>query len=354
MTTLTVPNSQDAELRLVPWHRMAWVTWRQHRFALGGLAVLLGGIAIYLWLTGLSMHQAYATAAACPPATSDACQNQIINFNMAYGATAQTVGTLLLAVPMLIGGFIGAPVLARELETGTFRYAWTLGVGRRRWTIAKLLPLAAIVTGAAALLSLVFSWYYQPLFTDGNSIPLDPSLFGLRGVAYAAWTLAAFSIGAFIGLLVRRVVPAIAATLAVCFGLMLTTTLYLRSHYEAPLVVKNLINPPAGSWILNGWWTHGAAVLSNSAMNQIMNPLFQQVFSSSLPKNVKNDNIKFYKGNAVDQVTNYLQQHGYAQWTSYQPGSRFWPFQWIEGGWLLVLSVLLIAATIWLVHRRAA
>ncbi len=35
-----------------------------------------------------------------------------------------------------------------------------------------------------------------------------------------------------------------------------------------------------------------------------------------------------------------------------RPGS--WPFQWIEGGWLLALSVLLIAATIWLVRRRAA
>jgi hypothetical protein len=47
-------------------------------------------------------------------------------------------------------------------------------------------------------------------------------------------------------------------------------------------------------------------------------------------------------------------RHGYTQWTRYQPGSRFWPFQWIEGGWLLALSVLLIAATVWLVHRRAA
>ena len=50
---------------------------------------------------------------------------------------------------------------------------------------------------------------------------------------------------------------------------------------------------------------------------------------------------------------NLCQQRGYTEWTSYQPGSRFWPFQWIEGGWLLALSVLLIAATIWLVRRRA-
>jgi hypothetical protein len=41
-------------------------------------------------------------------------------------------------------------------------------------------------------------------------------------------------------------------------------------------------------------------------------------------------------------------------WTSYQPTGRFWLFQWIEGGWLLALSVLLIAGAIWLVDRRAA
>ena len=41
-------------------------------------------------------------------------------------------------------------------------------------------------------------------------------------------------------------------------------------------------------------------------------------------------------------------------WTSYEPASRFWHFQLIEGGWLLALSVVLLAAAIWLVRRRAA
>ncbi len=50
----------------------------------------------------------------------------------------------------------------------------------------------------------------------------------------------------------------------------------------------------------------------------------------------------------------YITQHGYTFWVTYQPGSRFWPFQWIEGGYLLGLSVLLLAATIWLVRHRAA
>ncbi|HEY2579777.1 MAG TPA: ABC transporter permease, partial [Streptosporangiaceae bacterium] len=55
----------------------------------------------------------------------------------------------------------------------------------------------------------------------------------------------------------------------------------------------------------------------------------------------------------VGSLLQCIAQQGYTLWTRYQPGSRFWPFQWIEGGWLLALSALLIAATIWLVRRRA-
>jgi hypothetical protein len=49
---------------------------------------------------------------------------------------------------------------------------------------------------------------------------------------------------------------------------------------------------------------------------------------------------------SVNPFTQCLSPHGYTVWTSYQSASRFWPFQWIEGGWLLALSALLIAATI--------
>jgi ABC-type transport system involved in multi-copper enzyme maturation permease subunit len=355
MTALSMSAAHQGNVnpRPVPWRRMAGIIWRQHRFALAGVAVLLGALALYLWLAGSAMHHAYAVAAACHPASSDDCQNQVIDFNTAYAPTAQTVGVLLMAVPMLIGAFVGASVLGRELETGTFRYAWTQGFGRRRWTLAKLVPLAVIVTVAAGLFSLLFSWYYQPLFTDGDSIPLDPKLFGVRGVAYAAWTLAAFAVGASAGLLIRRVVPAIAVTLAFCVALTFAAGLYLRPHYETPVLGRDLASAPVSAWVLNGWWTRGGTMVSQAAMNQVEYPLFQRAMTATVPKNVNSDDIKFYKGSANTRVQDYLYRHGYTKWTSYQPGSRFWPFQWIEGGWLLALSVLLIAATVWLVGRRA-
>src|SRR5262249_8749694 len=132
MTTLTVParSEQDAVARPVPWRRMAWVTWRQHRIALAGGATLLGGVPAYLWITGLQLHHAYAAAIACHPASSLGCQNAIYNLESAYVPTARNVAALLQLVPALIGAFVAAPVLARELETGTFRYVWTLTFGR--------------------------------------------------------------------------------------------------------------------------------------------------------------------------------------------------------------------------------
>jgi hypothetical protein len=349
MIALTVPAQpeEDASPRPVPWRRMAGVTWRQHRFALSGVAALLGALAVYLWIAGLQLHHAYAAATACHPASSVACLNTVLDFNSTYSPTAETIASLLLAVPALIGAFAGAPVLARELETGTFRYAWTQGFGRWRWTLAKLVPLAIAVAAAAGMFSLLFSWYFRPLFADGAFIPLDSKLFELRGVAFAAWTLAAFAIGALAGMLIRRVVPAIAATLAAYTGLALAASLWLRQHYAVPLLTSKL-NVPGSAWILSRWWTKGGTTLSQSAMNQIQGSMALQMMPV-----VPHGERKVYKGRTLLDVQQYLTQHGYTQWTRYQPGSRFWPFQWIEGGWLLALSVLLIAATIWLVRRRA-
>src|ERR1700677_4840514 len=283
MTALTMSArlGNDTDLRPVPWRRMAWVTWRQHRFALAGVGGLLGVLAAYLVFTGLPMHHAYAAVAACRPASSLACSNAIGDFDNAHWSTAEAIAVLLQVVPALIGAFAAAPVLARELETGTFRYAWTQSIGRTRWTLA--------------------------------------------------------------GMLIRRVVPAIAATMATWAGLALAAGLFLRQHYLTPLVAHNP-SLPGSAWIISSWYTgRNGKPLSQAAVSQFLqgyHPAAQQVGPNSFQTD-------------LDPV-GYITQHGYKFWVTYQPGSRFWPFQWIEGGYLLGLSVLLIAATIWLVRHRAA
>ena len=341
MTTLTGPANlaEDAGPRPVPWRRMAWVTWRQHRFALGGMAVFLGAIAVYLWLSGLAMHHAYATE--CHSGGALACGD----FTDRYGVTAIVVSIFLQAVPALIGAFVGAPALAREMETGTFRYAWTQGIGRWRWTLGKLVPLAVAVAAAGGAFSALFSWYDQPFVAVGYAIPFSTRVFDLIGVAFAAWTLAAFAIGALAGVLIRRVVPAIAATLAGYAGLALTTGLFLREHYLTPLATSQP-DLPDSAWAVSQWYTKDGTFAF---------PAHGSPFTDAVMRLCNGGTSGGPgTGGGIMSPAQCLSQHGYTPWTSYQPGSRFWTFQWIEGGWLLGLSVLLIAATVWVVRRRAA
>jgi hypothetical protein len=358
VTALTWParvDSGDARLRPVPWRRMAGVTWKQHRMTLAGVAALLGAVAVLLWTAGLPLHQAWAAAAACHPASSPACQNLVLSFNSSatdkFMASKGAGGVLLQLLPALIGAFAGAPVLARELETGTFRFAWTQGFGRWRWALAKLMLLAVVLAAATAALGVLVSWYYEPYLGVAGQPPdlvqNSPfaDLFPLREVTFPAWTLAAFAISALAGMLIRRVVPAIVATLAVYAGLAFGTAGLLREHYLAPPVTSST-NPPGTAWIISQWSTlDGRFAFAGNPPVSVFNQLGPCLNAGS---------GKPLAGGFPQQQALCLAQHGYTQWTSYQPGSRLWPFQWIEGGWLLALSALLITAAIWLVHRRAA
>ena len=176
-------------------------------------------------------------------------------------------GFVLQPVPALIGAFVGAPVLAREFETGTFRYAWTQAFGRWRWAVAKLVLLGVAVAALAGSLQRACcpgtTSPTSPLRTAPTfpaRAPLSAGLFDLRGVAFAAWTLAAFAIGVLAGMLIRRIVPAIVATLAAYAGLALLAANVLRQHYLTPLVAKDLEHP-GSAWIISEWWTKAGKVV---------------------------------------------------------------------------------------------
>jgi hypothetical protein len=209
--------------------------------------------------------------------------------------------------------------------------------------------LAVVLAAATAAFGVLVSWYYQPESGTGHQAaglyetsPLV-TLFSLREVTFPAWTVAAFTIGALAGMLIRRVVPAIVATLAAYTGLAFATAGLLREHYLAPLA-NNSLNLPGTStaWIISQWFTKDGRFAF--AGDPPLNLLNRYCSSNPAAKN----------GPSGQAFAQCLAPHGYTQWTGYQPASRFWPFQWIEGGWLLALSALLIAVTIWLVRRRAA
>jgi hypothetical protein len=109
-----------------------------------------------------------------------------------------------------------------------------------------------------------------------------------------------------------------------------------------PLLVKNA-EAPGSAWVI-GQQCYGQ---SGQPVSQ---PVLTQVLQAAPQLAGEGRRRDPARRPTVNQ---YLVRHGYTLWTSCQPGSRFWPFQWIEGGWLLLLPVLLIAAAVWLVRRRA-
>ena len=238
MTVLTTRASRldrDArgESRPVPWPGMLWVTWRQHRALLITVAVVCCAAVAGLLAAGLRIHHDYALVRACRPAGSPACQGLSNFFNTTDLHQGAIVHIAVQAAPVLVAMFAGPPVVARELETRTYRYAWTQGIGRVRWTAVKLALLGSLLTILAFAVSQLLTWFFAPFMTTQQLTDLTPTVFDTSGLSYPAWTLVAFCLGAFLGTLLRGTLAGMAATLGVYVGLAAATWFYLRDHYPA-------------------------------------------------------------------------------------------------------------------------
>lgn len=252
---------------------------------------------------------------------------------LASGINAQVVPFLLLAVPVLVGAFVGGPVLARELESGTFRFAWTQGAGRVRLAAARLVPLAVVVTAAAYGLSALLSWYIGPFVQSGFTGRFPMQLFGTMGTDFAAWTLFSFALAAFAGVLLRRTMTAMAVSLVALTTADVATLLSLRQHEVAAVVVTGAEPVGTGNWVVGNWFTTTGGL-----------PVSPGTVAAAFAR------LPF----GETPTTSMLAAHHWLQWWAYQPASRWWEFQLIESGWLLAASVLLIAAAVLLVRRRPA
>jgi len=217
--------------RPVPWPGMLWVTWRQHRGLLITVAVGFCVAVAGMLVTGLRIHHDYALLSTCHPAASAACQGLSNFFTSTDWHEGQFVHVAVQAAPVLVAMFAGPPVVARELEAMTFRFAWTQGIGRVRWTAAKLALLGSALVLPAFVISQLLTWLYAPFLRTQGLTDLTPTVFDTSGLCYAAWTLVAFCLGAFLGALVRRTLAAMAVTLGSYIGLAALTWFYLRNHY---------------------------------------------------------------------------------------------------------------------------
>jgi hypothetical protein len=342
---------------------MIWLTWRQFRWQAIAAAAGLGAIAILLAATGPHIAALSSTAGlnSCGTSCSKLASNFLDSVAGLDTVLFEAAIVVMYLVPALIGIFWGAPLIAREFETGTHRLAWNQSVGRTRWTAVKLGLIGAAAVATAGLLSLMIGWWASPidhamafgLSSPGNNhFPrLSPLVFAARGVAPLGYAAFAFALGVTAGVLIRKTLPAMAVTLAVFAAVQFLMPTLVRPHLIPPVQVTAPFNandnnelmiggPGSPITVVGNFSRPGAWILSNNTITR-SGKVFNGPATAACNGN----------GSPQDCIT-WLNSLHLRQQVSYQPASRFWPLQGIETGIYLVLAAGLGGLCVWRIRRR--
>jgi hypothetical protein len=328
---------------------MTWLVWRQHRMQFLVGAALLAAFAVLIVITGGQVADQYhAAEAAC--AAGRGCRNLGGLF-----LGSHVVGFLVIATlgaPALVGLFWGAPLVAAESEAGTTQFAWMQSVTRRRWLAVKVgwMLLAAAVWGG--IISALVTWWEGP----DNALQLDafkPGRFDIMGLVPVAYSLFAVALGIAAGALTRRVLPAMAVTLAGFIAARAAVALWLRPHYMSAVTVfykvTSGLTPPGSYWQI----ASGVLGPNGQELPQPNNTLyFDGIPQPYLPGACSVMVSRNAPNNPPPACTQALSR--FHSFLTYQPADRYWTFQGIETGIFLVLAGALIAVTAAALLRRDA
>jgi hypothetical protein len=214
---------------------MTWMTWRQHRAAAAVGAVVLGGIAASLVWLGITARSqvGHVGLKTCLQKRTD-CGVVLAHLQRQYH-WLPPVAASLFALPLLAGMFWGAPLIARELETGTYRLVWTQSVSRLRWIATKLALVLGVTAGATLALSLLAVWAFQPLLPVVLGNRFRGGWFDVQGIVPAAYMLFALALGTCMGAVWRKTLPAMATTI-VGYAAVRIPIHIVRRHLLAPTI----------------------------------------------------------------------------------------------------------------------
>ncbi|MGA7833908.1 MAG: hypothetical protein WCA31_01730 [Acidimicrobiales bacterium] len=347
---------------------MIWFAWRQFRWQALVAFVLLLALGIAFLITGPGVVHYYDTVIRTCQSHDDC--NAVTGSFLSRDPFLQNLLTESGLLAVLIGIFWGAPIVAREFDTGTYRLAWTQSASRTRWLGAKLLvgALASVLT--AGLFTLMATWWSSPI----DRVRGTPfSLFDTRDIVPIGYALFAFVLGVAVGAVIRRTIPAMAITIAIFAAVRGCFNLLIRPHFESPLHVAQRFSLPFGNGSPGGGDAKAAGwTLSNRVVNTA-GKVFPQLSNGFNINTSASGTVTITGlGRCPNRIPNALRTGGnngpnYAvraalrecvnsfhlfRYTTYQPANRYWPFQWDELGCYVVLSALLAAFSIWWIRRR--
>lgn len=355
---------------------MTWLTWRQFRAqAAVGLGCLVA-LAVVVLITGLHLRHLYdAGGLARCIAHQDCAPSTEAALTEAYPLLSNILDVFVIIAPALVGLFWGAPLVARELESGTFRLAWTQSVSRRRWLIVKLLLVGLAAMALAGLVSLMVTWWAHPLDA------LERQRYGTfdrRDIVPIGYGAFAFALGATAGVLLRRTLPAMGLTLVLFTAARIAFERLLRVHLLPTRARSFPLNPfttgygssgnaiagagqlnllPAKASIPEGWIAsttivdRGGRPLTPGVLHSLCTGLPQQAAPPAAPKIARPVGIP-----GQNNLESCVRKVGasYHELVTYQPAGHYWPLQIIEMSCFLALALLLAAFALWWIARGSA
>jgi hypothetical protein len=349
------------------------LTWRQFRLQAAVVFGALAVVAIALAVTGPHLVHLYDTTVATCQAHGD-CFSVGPVF-LGNDKTLQTwLDILVTVLPGIFGIFWGAPLVAREFEAGTHRLVWTQSITRTRWLATKLgmVGLASMV--ATGFLSLMVTWWASPF----DRVRMNPfGTFDQRDIVAVGYAAFAFALGVSVGVLIRRTVPAMGTTLVAFVGVRLAFTQWLRPHLITPMTQVSTLKPNSmGYGSSNGGPANlqpnppdipNAWIYSTQIVDRAGHALTPSFLASTCPQlsipgpggpqgglGVKSAIRQQVPAGVQQAMQNCVTKIGktFHEIVTYQPGSRYWAFQWYELAVYLGATLLLGGFCIWWVRRR--
>jgi len=332
-------------------------------------AAALAAFAILLAATGPHLASVYA-ADGLDNCHGSSCLSPATYFtgslvNSPYMVLFLLSTGIILLAPAVIGLFWGAPLIGRELETGTAALAWNQSVTRTRWLAVKLAIGGLTAMAVTEALSLLQTWWAVPIsqaVADGSGAGVAQSRFsqlnfashGITPIGYAAF---AFALGVTAGALIRRTVPAMAVTLAIFAALQVAMPLWVRPNLAPPertvIPVTSLAAGPSqtgpggdvftlyaldipgqpGAWLLSSGPVNAAGQATSASPAACASV-------GTRPGGGPQGNA-FGPGQGPAAFVGCLARHGIREAITYQPASRYWRFQATETAIYLALALAL-------------
>ncbi|MET9372554.1 ABC transporter permease [Streptomyces sp. NPDC002992] len=301
-----------------------WVTVRQHRRALwvAGAAVaaaLVVVAALRLWdalVPDMVMQDGFEV-----PSDDDHGYG-LLRAGMEYFSVA------LVLLPLLVGAFVAGPMVARELESGTYKLALNQSVTPSRWLGAKLLTAGAVTVAGTLALMAVYALGLSRVAGDYQFTWDERGTYEATGTVLVAYGLLAVAVGALVGQLVRRTVVAMAAT-----GLVLGVVALVLGVLRWDFLAVRTITGPVGPSL----FTPGTAMYVDSGL---ISTTGQRLPGWYCPEPLD--------GNGVCRSDVDIA----AQYVDYHPEAHFWPTQLIETGIVLALAAIALFAAFRVLRAR--